>query len=87
MTGNSEAIFPTVVFGIAGAVLFLPKLKAQKKAADERKGAGLMRIKPEEKQIRGLHQTGLPLAVNTECLIIYEDDRITFQGGGNVLFM
>lgn len=71
------------IFGIVGLILILKKGKTKKQKAEQKSKNEM--VKDEwSRTFPCEHITGLPLAQGSACTIVFNDDGISIDGGGNV---
>lgn len=80
--GTAEMVVLVCIFAALGLFLFLKKGKTKEQKAEQK--AKKQAVK--EKQSRTFpceHMAGLPLAQGSACIIVFNDDGISIDGGGN----
>ena len=90
-TKDIVTLIGTVIFSIIAILLLVCKSKSpEEKAIKKEEKANIKRAKEIERRnsLKGYktileHCGGLPMAVNTDCTVIYKPDSFEFIGGGH----
>lgn len=80
--GGTEAIYPSVIFGVIGLVLIFKKPKTKEEKQKKQKELENKR-EYEKVHMDMFHVAGLPIAEGTPCVCGMESELFEFSGSGN----